>query len=228
MMITLQHLAAAVVLAYVAQHAGAVELPAIGGSRFAVPVANLKQIRFQATLRQQYDFSCGSAAVATLLTHHYAHPVNEQFVFEHMLAHGDQQKIRKEGFSLLDMKRFLAARGFQADGFTLPLQKLIDAKLPAIVLVAEKGYRHFVVIKGIADDRVLIGDPANGTRSLPRAAFEKIWSSKLLFVIHGAAQAPVFNRPADWSAAPTAPLASGISRDGMSGISIAKHGPGDY
>lgn len=219
---------AAAVLFCAAQASGAVELPAIGGSRFTVPVASMKQIRFQSTLRQQYDFSCGSAAVATLLTHHYAHPVSEQVVFEHMFAHGDQQKIRREGFSLLDIKRFLAAQGFEADGFTLPLQKLIDARLPAIVLVTDKGYHHFVVIKGVADGRVLIGDPALGTRALPRAAFEKMWSSKLLFVIHGAAQAPAFNHPNDWRAAPTAPLSTGISRDGMSAISIAKQGPGDY
>ena len=222
------HGIAAAALLCSAQQAGAVELPAIGGSRFTVPVASMKQIRFQSTLRQQYDFSCGSAAVATLLTHHYAHPVSEQFVFEQMFAHGDQQKIRKEGFSLLDIKRFLAAQGFQADGFTLPLQKLIDARLPAIVLVSDKGYHHFVVIKGVADGRVLMGDPALGTRALPRAAFEKIWSSKLLFVIHGAAQAPAFNRAADWRAAPSAPLSTGISRDGMSGITMAKQGPGDY
>ena len=107
-MMKLHYFAAAAVLACVAhaQQAGAVELPAIGGSRFTVPVASIKQIRFQSTLHQQYDFSCGSAAVATLLTHHYAHPVSEQFVFEQMFARGDQQKIRKEGFSLLDIKRF--------------------------------------------------------------------------------------------------------------------------
>ena len=59
-----------------------------------------------------------------------------------MYANGDQPKILKEGFSLLDIKRFLATQVFTADGFKLPLQKLADAKLPAIVLEAEKGYHH--------------------------------------------------------------------------------------
>lgn len=221
-------LAAMAVLLCAVQQAAALELPAIGGSRFTVPVASMKQIRFQTTLRQQYDFSCGSAAVATLLTHHYAHPVSEQHVFEQMFARGNQQKIRKEGFSLLDMKRFLAARGFQADGFKLPLQKLVEAKRPAIVLVAEKGYHHFVVIKGAADGRILIGDPANGTRALTVAAFEQIWISKLLFVIHGAPSTPTFNHVADWRAAPAAPLSTGINRDGVSGLTMPKLGPADY
>lgn len=224
----LQRLAAMAALLCAVQHAAALEIPAIGGSRFTVPVSSLKAMRFQGTLRQQHDYSCGSAAVATLLTHHYGHPVSEQLVFEQMFAQGDQRKIRKEGFSLLDIKRFLAARGFKADGFKLPLQKLVDAKLPAIVLVAEKGYHHFVVIKGAANGRILVGDPASGTRSLARAAFEQIWASKLLFVIHGAAQTPAFNRLADWRAAPNAPLSTGINRDGVSGPTMPKLGPGDY
>lgn len=224
----IQRFAAAALLLCAVTHAAAVDIPGIGGSRFMVPVASMKEIRFQATLRQQFDFSCGSAAVATLLTHHYGQPVSEEFVFEQMFARGDQRKIRKEGFSLLDMKRFLSAQGYQADGFKLPLQKLVDAKLPAIVLVSEKGYHHFVVIKGAANDRILIGDPASGTRSLTRAAFEQIWTSKLLFVIHGAAHAPAFNLLADWRAAPAAPLSTGINRDGISGVTMAKHGPGDF
>jgi predicted double-glycine peptidase len=221
-------IASAALLLCTVQRAHALEIAGIGGARFNVPVASMKEIKFQATLRQQYDFSCGSAAVATLLTHHYGRPVSEQLVFEHMYARGDQQKIRKEGFSLLDMKRFLGALGYTADGFKLPLQKLIDARLPAIVLVAEKGYHHFVVIKGVAGGRILVGDPASGTRALTREAFEEVWTNKLLFVIHGSKQAPAFNRAADWRAAPAAPLASGINRDGMDGVTIPKHGPGDF
>jgi predicted double-glycine peptidase len=224
----IQRTAAAALLLCAVHHAGALDLPGIGGSRFTVPVASMKEIKFQATLRQQYDFSCGSAAVATLLTHHYGRPVSERVVFEHMFAHGNQRKIRKEGFSLLDMKRFLEAQGYTADGFKLPLQKLVDSRLPAIVLVAEKGYHHFVVIKGAANGRILVGDPASGTRSLARAAFEQIWTNKLLFVIHGSKHTPAFNRIADWRAAPSAPLASGIQRDGISGVTIPKHGPGDF
>jgi uncharacterized protein len=146
----IERLAIAAVLLCGAQRAWAVEIPGNGGARFTVPVASIKEIRFRTTLRQQYDFSCGSAAVATLLTHHYGQAVSEQDVFQQMFERGNQDKIRKEGFSLLDMKLFLAARGFQADGFKLPLQKLVDAKLPAIVLVSENGYHHVIVIKGAA------------------------------------------------------------------------------
>ena len=214
-------------LATMLQGAAAVELP-LAGARFSVPVSNLKQLRFAATLRQQYDFSCGSAALATLLTHHYGYPVNEQRVFEQMFIHGDQKKIRKEGFSMLDMKRFLAANGFRADGFQLPLQKLVEAGLPAIVLVSDRGYHHFVVIKGIAQGRILLGDPSRGARAMAQAEFESIWVSKLLFVIHGYPGAARFNTQADWRAAPVAPLAAAIGRDALLPLTMPKLGPSDF
>lgn len=208
--------------------AAAIDLPIGGGARFNVPVASMKAVRFQHTLRQQYDFSCGSAAVATLLTFHYGTPIDERTVFSQMFLQGDQRKIRREGFSLLDIKRFLASRGFKADGFRQPLQKLIDARLPAIVLISEKGYQHFVVIKGAADGRILLGDPATGTRAMARAAFEQVWANKLLFVIHGAPGQPLFNQSAQWRAAPAAPLDAALYQDAVRGFALGKNGPGDY
>ncbi|MEO8170126.1 MAG: C39 family peptidase, partial [Oxalobacteraceae bacterium] len=174
------------------------------------------------------DFSCGSAAVATLLTHQYDYPVSEQAVFEEMFARGDRQKIQKEGFSLLDIKLYLEAHGFKADGFEQPLQKLIDSHFPAIVLIAEKGYHHFVVIKGLRDGRILIGDPSNGTRAISRKSFESIWVNKLLFVIHNKQELAKFNDNADWRVAPRAPLAEGINHDGLANVTLPKFGPGDF
>jgi predicted double-glycine peptidase len=210
------------------QPARAIDFAAASGVRMVVPLKSLKQVRFDTTVRQQFDFSCGSAALATLLSHHYGVPVTEQVAFEEMFRNGDQQKIRQQGFSLLDMQRFLAARGLRADGFQLPLEKLAESKLPAIVLVAEKGYNHFVVIKGVAGGRILLGDPSSGTRAVPLQRFREMWTSKLLFVIHGYDGAVVFNRAADWRAAPSAPLAEGIARNGLDIISLPKFGPGDF
>jgi predicted double-glycine peptidase len=218
----------AAVLAVMLDPARGAELGLPGGERFAVRVSSMKALRFQATLRQQYDFSCGSAALATLLTHHYGFPIDEQTLFKEMFIRGDQQKIRREGFSLLDMQRFLATRGFKADGFELPLQKLFDAKLPAIVLINEKGYHHFVVIKGEADGRMLLGDPATGTRAMAREHFEQIWANKMLFVIHDTPGQPAFNAMADWRAAPRAPLNDGVSNTARQLTTLSKFGPGDF
>lgn len=211
----------------VSANAATLPLQGIGGS-YAVPVVSVKEARFRGTLRQKYDFSCGSAAIATLLTHQYGFAANEQTVFEGMYASGDREKIRHEGFSLLDMKRYLKSVGFEADGFVQPLDKLVGAGLPAIVLIAEKGYHHFVVLKGLRDGRVLIGDPATGTRAMTQAGFEAIWVNRLLFVIHNHQQSAVFNDAADWRAAPFAPLASAAQRETGTGTVLPKLGPGDF
>lgn len=208
-------------------HAGTMELVGIGGA-YSVGVTSLKEARFHATKRQQYDFSCGSAAVATLLSYQYGMPVDEQAVFEGMYATGDQEKIRHEGFSLLDMKRYLKTLGYEADGFKQPLDKLADAGLPAIVLISEKGYHHFVVLKGMRNGRVLIGDPATGTRAMSRSSFEAIWLNQLLFVIHNNQQSAMFNDAQDWRAAPIAPVASVLQGEAIRGMPIPKLGPGDF
>lgn len=208
--------------------AQALELAGVGGAHFTLKITSLREARFKATTRQQFDFSCGSAALATLLTHHYNYPVTEQAVFDEMFAQGDQAKIRKEGFSLLDMKNYLKAHAFQADGFSLPLDKLLESNLPAVVLIAEKGYHHFVVIKGMRDGRILMGDPSTGTRAVSREHFDAVWVNQLLFVVHNKQGQAQFNQASDWQVAPRAPLTAGLPQDGLSAMAFSKLGPGDF
>ncbi|KVA22727.1 C39 family peptidase [Burkholderia ubonensis] len=198
------------------------------GAGYAMHVTSLKEARFKRTVKQQYDFSCGSAAVATLLTYQYGYPMTEQTAFTQMWENGNQEKIRRQGFSLLDIRRFLEAHGFVADGYELPLQTLAKTHTPAIVLITEHGYHHFVVVKGLRDGRVLVGDPATGTRPVTLASFEQKWEDHVIFVIHNKPELAVFNDPRDWRVAPSAPLYTGINRDGLYNVVMPKHGPSDF
>jgi predicted double-glycine peptidase len=200
----------------------------LGGASVRLPVTSLKQAKIAGTVLQQYDFSCGSAALATLLTHHYGHPVAEQEVLQAMYAVGDREKIHREGFSLLDMKRYLAGLGYTADGFEQPLEKLAEARVPAVVLINEGGYRHFVVIKGLDQERVLFGDPARGTRAMPVREFKAAWIGGLLFVIHNRMDQARFNLRADWQVAPRAPLIAGRAHDAAAMNPLPRLGPGDF
>src|ERR1700739_1489884 len=65
----------------------------------APPVHSMLERRFQTVVRQRYDFSCGSAALATLMRYHYGKPTSEEFVFLGMWNTGDQARIRQLGFS---------------------------------------------------------------------------------------------------------------------------------
>jgi uncharacterized protein len=153
-----------------------------GGATLAVPVRSVLARRFARTIKQRFDFSCGSAALATLLTFHYGMRTDEETVLRDMIAHGDVERIRTAGFSLLDMQSFLARQGMRSNGYRLPLDRLVEVRVPAIALIDTNGYRHFVVVRGVTADRVLIADPNLGTRTMPRVRFEEAWNG-VLFVI---------------------------------------------
>lgn len=183
--------------------AGVVFLNSTSTGILTVRSQSYKELRFRDVVRQQYDFSCGSAAVATLLTYGYLRPTTETEAFKFMYKTGNRKKIERHGFSLLDIKRYLASLGYKADGFRLPLQKLLDLRLPAIVLIEVNGYKHFVVVKGLSEQNVLIGDPAMGLRMDTQSHFRTLWKNGIVFVIHEGPDILItrktFNNPQDWN-----------------------------
>lgn len=180
--------------------AGEVTLGTQDTGNYNLHLTSYAEIPFRTVIHQQFDYSCGSAALATLLHFQYHKPTNEAEVFKAMYEVGDQDRIQKLGFSLLDMKKYLSSIGYQADGFRISLKEVQDAAIPAIALIQVGSYKHFVVIKGVVGDHVLIGDPALGLREYNSADFEKLWNG-IAFLIHDqpASEAdPVFNSAEDW------------------------------
>lgn len=192
----------------------------IGGNA-TVKVTSYQEAKYRSVVKQQYDFSCGSAVLATLLTYHYGIPTTEKDTFDAMYRAGDREKIQKKGFSLLDMKRYLARRGLRSDGFRIPLSKVARLGVPVIVLINTGGYKHFVVVKGIQDGTVLVGDPAKGLTKIPARRFEAM-SAGIVFLIRDEARAAraSFNNKADWGVVPQAPLRAAARQTGISDFSL--------
>lgn len=151
----------------------------------AKPVRSLMQLRDESLVRQQWDLSCGAAVVATLLTYQLGAPVSEREAALGMLRAGDARLVRARlGFSLLDLKRFAASRGFVAEGFgDLTLDELV-AMAPAVAPTLVFGFGHFVIVRGRVGDRLIIGDPSFGNRTIEAQAFVAAWPSRIGFVIH--------------------------------------------
>jgi len=183
---------------------------------YTLPVRSVADQRFAGIVRQRYDFSCGSAALATLLRYHYDFDVREDVAFRGMWARGDRAQIRRLGFSLLDMKRWLASRGLAADGYQFPLDKVASTGVPGIALIAVRNYRHFVVVKGVRGSEVLLGDPSAGLSVMSRRDFERAWNG-VYFVLTDEQKLARsrFNRAAQWQAFARAPI-GGVFADPVS------------
>jgi len=177
------------------------------GGAFQVSVESMETLKFTRTVRQGFDFSCGSAALATLLTYHYDRPYSEGEVFQSMWEAGNSSKIRKEGFSMLDMKRFLGSRGLMADGFKIDASKIGAVGVAGIVLLDKSTSPHFVVVVGEEEGEILLSDPARGVWNMPIEEFEGLWNGVFFVIRQEASLAKAnFNDPATWKRGRWAPI----------------------
>lgn len=151
------------------------------------PVRSLLELRTQGVVVQQWDTSCGAAALATVLTFAFDDPVSEEAAARAMLRQTSLLRVRaRGGFSLLDLKRFAEARGYVAAGYRgLDLDQLVQLRSP-IVPIDERGRAHFVVVRGLRDGRVDIADPAFGNRLMPVEQFLELWQHGIGFALHRA------------------------------------------
>ena len=165
-------------------HAGTLKAAITGGPRICKQIISIKEARFKNVVSQSLDFSCGAAALATLLKYQFGRQVTETDVIKGMFSCGDQMLIKKRGFSLLDMKRYAQDAGCQANGYKLKIEQLRQVNIPTIVLINVRGYTHFVVLKGIIGKRVFVADSAWGNRIMDIEEFSKAWNN-VIFVVKG-------------------------------------------
>jgi len=171
--------AAAALLVAVATPAG---LCAPGAE--AKAVRSMLEIRDEQVVRQQWDLSCGAAAIASVLTYQLDRPVSERQVALAMLRHTTPTLVRSRlGFSLLDLKAYAASQGFAVAAFSGMTLDDLDPLAPAITPIQWHGFSHFVVYRGRQAGRVLIADPAFGNRTLTEAAFRAVWAHGVGFIV---------------------------------------------
>lgn len=140
--------------------------------------------QFRGIVKQAYDYSCGSAALTTLLNGYVGEKLNERQTMDGLLKYGEYDRIvERRSFSLLDMKRFVTALGYNSGGYKGQFSDLQKLDKPAIVPIAYAGFKHFVVFKAYRDGRVFVADPALGNLSFSADHFQEIWDNNTLFII---------------------------------------------
>ncbi|AFL72101.1 C39 family peptidase [Thiocystis violascens] len=146
----------------------------------ADPVKSLLEIRRENVVIQEWDLSCGAAALTTLLHHQYKDPVTEKEVATALIDRAEYianpQLVQvREGFSLLDLKRYVDARGYTGIGLGKMTLDDLERKAPTLVPIHTNGYNHFVVFRGRLGNRVLLADPAWGNRTMTTEQFNRAW-----------------------------------------------------
>ena len=146
----------------------------------ADPVKSLLEIRHENVVIQEWDLSCGAAALTTLLHQQYKDPVTEKEVATALIDRAEYianpQLVQiREGFSLLDLKRYVDARGYRGVGLGKMTLDDLERKAPTLVPIHTNGYNHFVVFRGRLGNRVLLADPAWGNRTMTTEQFNRAW-----------------------------------------------------
>lgn len=152
----------------------------MGPAEEARPVTSLLEMRHRNVVVQEWDLSCGAAALATLLKFQHGESVTEQEIAKQLIQReeyiANPELVRaRQGFSLLDLKRYADQQGYEGIGYgQMNMDDLIDGA-PVMVPVNLKGYNHFVIFRGTTRNRVVLADPAWGNRTMPVERFERAW-----------------------------------------------------
>ncbi|MFC5428532.1 C39 family peptidase [Paraburkholderia denitrificans] len=149
-----------------------------------LPIRSMKDIRYRSIVTQQFDYSCGAAALATLLKYGYGIDIPEVELIRRMMTFSTPEVVQKNGFSMLDMKKFVETIGLRGRGFRVNTDALYHLQIPVLVLMNINGYEHFVIVKHAEDGRIFLADPALGNRIVAEGDFAKTWNG-LVFAVLG-------------------------------------------
>src|SRR5690606_39459606 len=84
-------------------------------------------------------------------------------------------------------------RSYPSGGFKAEIDDLMELDHPAIVPIDHAGFKHFVVLRTIRDDRVYLADPAVGNISFTVAQFQEKWDDNVLFIVFPGSDKPLDN-----------------------------------
>lgn len=167
------------------------------GERLYPQVQSFSSLKYAVTVRQAYDFSCGGAAVATLLTHHFGRPTSEVEVLDKLRKRypgQDWDTLQRNGFSLEDLIWVANQFGFAAQAARVPADDLAQLGGPIIVHVNKGSFEHFTVLRTRHSGRTFLSDPVEGAITLSNEEFDQIYTGSALAIWRKSQKLPSSSR----------------------------------
>lgn len=139
-----------------------------------VAIKTWKSIRDHGIEKQDEDYSCGSASLATILHSFYGLNIYEKDILDEVEKIGDDGTA-----SFSDLRKVAALYGFKGFGVSISFEKLKSMKIPAIVYLRYRENDHFSVLRGVSQNgTVWLGDPSWGNRNFTEYQFKKMWETR--------------------------------------------------
>jgi len=134
-------------------------------------------------IRQNYDYSCGSAALATILSHYYDTNISEQMILASVLeakgitkeASALEDQEGNNGLSFYDLSQYASSHGFKAIGIALGIEELKKLQIPVIVFVKIRKQEHFTVLKNMDEKYAYLADPSFGNIRVSHSKFKEMF-----------------------------------------------------
>lgn len=143
----------------------------IQAAHIRIPIQSWKTLRDARIVKQDLDYSCSAASLATLLNEFYGQSVTEEALLKAM----DKGDLRA---SFEDMQKALPQFGFKAQGFAASYEQLMQLKAPVVVYLKHRKDDHFSVLRGINESTVWLADPSLGNRTYSKEQFLEMWETR--------------------------------------------------
>lgn len=146
-----------------------------------VPVTSWSEMRNKKVLRQQFDFSCGAASMATIMRYFYNRDIGEQEIVNEVLATkglSDRNKkfnVSDFALSFADLSDYAVAKGFKGIGMAMDLDSLHKLNVPVIIYIKIRSFEHFTVFRGIDNNFVHLADPSFGNMKVKLEKFKEMF-----------------------------------------------------
>jgi len=150
-------------------------------------VWSYKEMRERQVVMQKLDYSCGAAALATIVKYYWGDNVDENTflsLIPRLNLTQEQVKDRIEnGLTLTDLRDLANLAGYQSSMGKVTFEELAEAKVPVIVGITVRKHDHFAVFRGTDGYYVYLADSIRGQIRVPITDFAQQWQKNAILVV---------------------------------------------
>ncbi len=146
------------------------------------PIKSWIEFKNENLTRQEYDYSCGSASLSTILKYYYSLDIDEKDILDAVLESkgydiSKKAKLEEENttLSFFDLASYAQTKGFKAVGLALDMKSLSKLKAPVILFVKIRKNEHFSIYKNMDKNYVYMADPSFGNIKVKLSKFKEMF-----------------------------------------------------